>query len=334
MVFGHTLERSPLAPSVPLDGSDTVAGLRTLERLRASNLLPPNNGPSTSSRAPPTESAWASRRRKYQRFKGPFIEHLTVDDMKKNPKPWNQFTINGENGRLQDAYNVPATLDILAERFEENIATYLPNYLRLALLVIMLTFYLRPIALFGAISLAASMYLNLTRVLQEQQNAALEQAHRNAGRSGGPTFASSAAVGSGFSFSQNHQDPTQQLGALFLTLITWFLVAYTRCLPIVILALALAGLTVSMHAALRRAPSEYRYKGKSPIGWTIDQVLGRRMVPQGEDARLVFRQAVAAMRNVIRAKSVAAARYAKYYMLCALDAVKAPFSRRASSAWS
>lgn len=114
-LFGYSINRSPLAPAVPIEGSDTVQGLRTLERLRASNLLN-NDNPRTSGRA--ASASKPSRRSKYQRFKGPFIEHMTIEDLKRDPKPWKVFAINGDDAQLHDAYNIPASLDILFERFE------------------------------------------------------------------------------------------------------------------------------------------------------------------------------------------------------------------------
>lgn len=120
-LFGDwRLQRSPLAPSVPLDGTDTVQGLQTLERLRAARLLPNNatGGPPNGTRqAPP---APPSRRRRYQRYKGPYLEQLAIDDLKKDPRPWAQFTgvPAGDGGPLGSSYTVPASLDLLCERME------------------------------------------------------------------------------------------------------------------------------------------------------------------------------------------------------------------------
>jgi hypothetical protein len=113
---GHSLGRSPLAPTVPLEGSDTVQGLRTLERMRIANLLTPN-GASGSGRGAGATPA-PSRRRNYQRFKGPFIDHMGIEDFKRDPQPWTRFLRNGEKDRWQDVYNVPASVDVLAERVD------------------------------------------------------------------------------------------------------------------------------------------------------------------------------------------------------------------------
>ena len=60
MLSGWTLRRSPLAPSVPLEGSETVQGLRTLERLRSASLLQHPNDRNNAGRV---ETAAQSRRR-------------------------------------------------------------------------------------------------------------------------------------------------------------------------------------------------------------------------------------------------------------------------------
>lgn len=113
---GWTLRRSPLAPSVPLEGSETVQGLRTLERLRSASLLERERA--NSSRGAAAVEASQNRRRRYQRFKGPFLEQMTTDDFKKAPHPWKQFVGLGDEGLMLKGYNVPASVDILCERIE------------------------------------------------------------------------------------------------------------------------------------------------------------------------------------------------------------------------
>lgn len=116
------LRRSPLAPSVPLEGSETVQGLRTLERLLTANLL---NGTADGDGRGGARNGGASsghelssRRRRYQRYKGPYLEQLTVDDLKKDPKPWKQFApVEGWRWTTLE-YSIPATLDLMCERIE------------------------------------------------------------------------------------------------------------------------------------------------------------------------------------------------------------------------
>jgi len=111
------LHRSPLAPSVPLEGTETVEGLRNLERLRSASLLQQsfNSGRNNNDR---NNGQTYSRRRRYQRFKGPYVEQLALEDLKKDPRPWKQFTGIQENGALAQSYTIPANLDVLCERVE------------------------------------------------------------------------------------------------------------------------------------------------------------------------------------------------------------------------
>lgn len=104
---GHSFKRSPLSLSVPLDGSDTVRGLRTLERetLLNSDAVQPA---AEQQHARPV----AAGRRHYQRYKGPFIEQLTLEDLQAEPKPWKAFLGSSTS------YNVPASVAVLMERME------------------------------------------------------------------------------------------------------------------------------------------------------------------------------------------------------------------------
>ena len=94
-----------MAPGVPLEGSDTVEGLRTLERRHRVGAVPP-------------EGAALCRRAAYARYRGPYLEQLPVDEFKRDPRPWSLFLRNGEQGRLANAYNVPPSLSALCERLE------------------------------------------------------------------------------------------------------------------------------------------------------------------------------------------------------------------------
>lgn len=111
------LVRNPLVPSVPLEGSDTVQGLRTLERLRAAELLSSVHGRENSGSSAGGKKR--SRRSRYRRYKGPFIEYLGVEDLKGDGKPWKEFggqqTGRGETSRC---FDVSASLDLLAERVD------------------------------------------------------------------------------------------------------------------------------------------------------------------------------------------------------------------------
>lgn len=99
---GRPLRRNPLSLAVPLDGTEHEMGLRQLERY--------------SRRRP-------SVRKRYRRYKGPFIEYLTVEDLKRGVRDWREF-LHSRNAKM-DSYSVPGSLDALMERLEENIVYYL-----------------------------------------------------------------------------------------------------------------------------------------------------------------------------------------------------------------
>lgn len=104
----HSLRRSPLSPSVPLDGTETVRGLLALEKHHLLESFSDQN-----SQPMPREQLFRSGRRYYQRYRGPFVEDITVDDLKRSPKPWNLFFGDGSG-----AYNVPCDTSVLQERME------------------------------------------------------------------------------------------------------------------------------------------------------------------------------------------------------------------------
>jgi hypothetical protein len=106
MVFrrGHQFPASPLAAAVPLDGSDTVPGLRQLER------------------TVPAEAQRAAFHRS-RRYGGPHLEQLTTDHLTAAPKPWKEF-FEGASG-WSGAYVVPASWFDLWDRAEENIVRFL-----------------------------------------------------------------------------------------------------------------------------------------------------------------------------------------------------------------
>ena len=117
MFARHSFQVTPLSHSVPLDGSEAVLGLRQLQRhqdgQKLARALEPAGQASTSGR---TESA---------RYKGPFIDQLTLDDLARPPRPWAQFFTGGPAGPWTAAYNVPEHTAMLRERAQDNLAFYL-----------------------------------------------------------------------------------------------------------------------------------------------------------------------------------------------------------------
>ena len=168
---------------------------------------------------------------------------------------------------------------------QENFVTFLPNYLRLAAGVLLATFYLRPKALLGAAAVVGSLYRSATLAYRRQQQQ--QQAAAAAGAAAGTDGRAArqqqqqqpqANAAAGMPVNRRWAagtDPNEQLVTAATTLLTWLLVAYTRCLPMLMLGSAASLAVVLVHCGVRRAPSEYRHKGRQPLGFTWQQVLGR-----------------------------------------------------------
>lgn len=126
-------------------------------------------------------------------------------------------------------------------------------------------------ALLGAAAVIFSMYRAVSREVARQRAEAEAAAAGSAGgrgRAAAPAGAAAAgAAGAG--------DPGEQVLSAALMLVTWVLVGYTRCLPILLLGAVAALAAVLVHCGLRRAPSEYRHRGRAPLGFTLAQLLGR-----------------------------------------------------------
>lgn len=108
--------------SLPSRPPYCVQGLRNLERMRLAELLQePTPATFASGRAGSGAAAGSGGggwRRRFQRYRGPFIEQLAVEDLKADPKPWAVFWRGSEAGRWAAAYSLPASLDVLHERTE------------------------------------------------------------------------------------------------------------------------------------------------------------------------------------------------------------------------
>lgn len=68
----------------------------------------------------------ADQRAGYERYRGPYLHQLTVEDLRKAKPLWQEFFYNGDStAGWQDAYNAPEHLGMLQERMEENLIYYL-----------------------------------------------------------------------------------------------------------------------------------------------------------------------------------------------------------------
>ncbi len=225
---------------------------------------------------------------------------------------------------------------------QENAAFYCTNYLRCVALILMLTLYLRPLAVVGALLLAVSISFNI--------NTAIEMQQRRLDAAGGGGAQAPAA---------GNMTPQSPLGAV-LAIATWLAVVYTRCMPIIVLGVSIGLFICLLHAALRTSPSELRLRGNgaggtgntnpislhfyrnrgaaaAPHSYTLGQVLGRQPVPPGCDPRLLFKQINRTFIETVKASAGRGRRWLVYYVLIAWDTVRRPFVpalRSAPNTWT
>jgi hypothetical protein len=274
------LFRNPLVSSVPLEGTDTVQGLRTIDRLRAAELL---DTPAQRSNTKNTRS----RRSAYKRYKGPFLEYLGVEDFKRDCKPWDAFAgmDSASEGRR---FDVPASLDALAERVDENVVYYVGNYVRLSCLVLLLCTYLRPKSLFGIALMAYNAY-------------------------------NSYSAYNAYSGVSKQAEPARPNAVI--TIVTWLVMVYSKCIPIVLLAMTVSVAAIFFHAGLRRAPSETRRRTNA--SYSFRQVWKDQ--PRGE-ARRLFREGFDQCVNGLSWLALTARRWGTFYALSLVDRVQRLFS--------
>jgi hypothetical protein len=115
------LDRSPLAPSVPLEGSDTDQGLQAIERSQTVERLEGRKHQGKGKHGSLSNETWreGSRRARYRRYKGPFLEYLSIGDLKRDPRRWSEFFgADDALSRGKCNISIPASLDLLAERID------------------------------------------------------------------------------------------------------------------------------------------------------------------------------------------------------------------------
>ncbi|KAK9822459.1 hypothetical protein WJX81_003625 [Elliptochloris bilobata] len=151
-MFRHEFRRTPLSAAVPLEGSDTVVGLRELEHQQRRETLQSIFGAVSGDGAAKGRTA----------YKGPRLAELRLEDLRRRERPWQVFLHGGEGTAWSAAYNLPEHVAHLCARCEENVVHYLGNYLRVAAAVALLVVYTQPLALVGFGCAFALLLLNLT----------------------------------------------------------------------------------------------------------------------------------------------------------------------------
>ena len=129
----YSFSSSPLCPSVPLDGSSTVLGLRDLDKhLRAAEAIAELEKQTPRDRQQQSPQLVHGSRPSYQRYKGPYLEQLTASDLQRQPQDWQNFAGVQPQSRSSNSwanhFNVPEHLSMLSERMEENLVHFLVRH--------------------------------------------------------------------------------------------------------------------------------------------------------------------------------------------------------------
>lgn len=177
---------------------------------------------------------------------------------------------------------------------QENLVYYAGNYLRMSLVILLLMTYLRPKSIVGILVVGYNIFSNYGTLVSSQTG--------------------------GMETQQQNMDSNR---TIFMAGLTWLAMIYSKCMSIIALALLLSTSTVLLHASLRRAPSEDRYKGRKPLSFSFQSVL--RGLPR--DSRKVFREGMSEMVQYVTDIGISVKRWSRYYALCLLDNVKNLFRR-------
>ena len=168
---------------------------------------------------------------------------------------------------------------------------YASNYVRISLVVLLLMTYLRPKSIVGIVVMAYNIYSNYDVLVQR----------------GG----------------EDHRRQQDSNRTIVMAMITWIAMIYSKCMPIISLALLVSMGVIMVHASLRRAPSEDRYKGRKPISYSFESVI--RGLPR--DSRRVCREIVSETGQGILHLGLTGKRWLKYYGLLLFDSIQGIFRR-------
>lgn len=162
---------------------------------------------------------------------------------------------------------------------QENLVYYAGNYMRISLIILVLMTYLRPKSVVGIVVLAYTIYSNYQVLVAAQV------------RGGGP----------------RHHDTSNR--TIVMAMLTWVAMIYSKCMPIISLALLVSLGVIMLHASHRRAPSETRYKGRKPISYSFESVV--KGLPR--DSRRVYKEIVSETFQYVLHLGVTGKRWLTYY---------------------
>lgn len=124
---------SPLCPSVPLDGSETVLGLRDLDKHHRATKEAEALAERSKQTSSVQQRSRPQSRSQHRRYQGPYIHQLTLQDLRRQPQDWQHFigmeSHSGPCTSWAASFNVPEHVNMLAERLEENLIHFLVSTL-------------------------------------------------------------------------------------------------------------------------------------------------------------------------------------------------------------
>lgn len=198
-------------------------------------------------------------------------------------------------------------------RLQENLVIFVCNYIRVALVILMMVTYLRPKAILGILALAYNAFQML-----------------------GPS-ARRKELGGNRSLQQNEELEKLDLGHAsynksIMAILTWFLMIYSRCMPIIMLAILLSGVFVVMHASLIKSVSEHKARRKKVLSYQLMEVI--RNSSKSGDPRSLFRELLAEALSIVFKTTTLARKWSLYSLLWTRDRVKACFRPRDTLSWN
>lgn len=202
-------------------------------------------------------------RTRYKRFQGPFLEYLTLEDVKRSPRDWQQFWNCDPKNMHLSSYSIPGSADALSERIEENVAYFMPNYLRLMMFIVLIM--LGIVNAFIAVLLLGVYSYTHERLLSTQ--------HRHQKEGKGKQVSAKPVQGSAL-WKQVHQWLVE---FVFPVTLFWLLVL-TPAVIRVARGLVLSTAAVLLHAGLHRSASEYKQRRQHGV---VRWILRDKDSPEG-----------------------------------------------------
>lgn len=183
-------------------------------------------------------------------------------------------------------------------------------------MILLMVTYLRPKAILGILALGYSSY-NAFRML--------ESASRR------------KEIGGNRSLQRHVEIEKWDIGQAsynksIMAIMTWFLMIYSRCMPIITLAMLLSGVFILIHASLIKSVSEHKARGKNVLSYQFMEVI--RNSSGNGDPRSLFRELAAEAVSVVFKTMMLARKWSLFSILWTRDRVKACFRPRDTLSWN